>query len=82
MKVLKQIKESLIFALNTLKVNRLRTVLTLLGITIGIFAIIAFFIAAHIFWCNNDKASAIFNYKKAIKAAEYNYKWLARENTA
>jgi len=43
MKVLKQIKESLIFALNTLKVNRLRTVLTLLGITIGIFAIISVF---------------------------------------
>ena len=37
------IKESFIFAINALKVNRLRTMLTLLGITIGIFAIISVF---------------------------------------
>ncbi len=35
------LKESFLFAYNALKVNRLRTVLTLLGITIGIFAIIS-----------------------------------------
>ncbi len=37
------LKESFLFALNALKVNRLRTLLTLLGITIGIFAIISVF---------------------------------------
>lgn len=37
------IKESFLFAINALKVNRLRTLLTLLGITIGIFAIISVF---------------------------------------
>ncbi len=36
-------KESFLFAINALKVNRLRTLLTLLGITIGIFAIISVF---------------------------------------
>jgi putative ABC transport system permease protein len=38
-------KESLLFALHALRVNRLRTMLSLLGITIGIFAIIAVFTA-------------------------------------
>lgn len=37
------IKESFLFAINALNVNRLRTSLTLLGITIGIFAIISVF---------------------------------------
>jgi putative ABC transport system permease protein len=37
------LKESFLFAINALKVNRLRTVLNLLGITIGIFAIISVF---------------------------------------
>lgn len=37
------LKESFLFAFNALKVNRLRTLLTLLGITIGIFAIISVF---------------------------------------
>lgn len=37
------LKESFLLALNALKVNRLRTLLTLLGITIGIFAIISVF---------------------------------------
>ncbi len=37
------IKESFLFAINALKVNRLRTLLTLLGITLGIFAIISVF---------------------------------------
>lgn len=37
------LKESFVFAFNALKVNRLRTLLTLLGITIGIFAIISVF---------------------------------------
>jgi putative ABC transport system permease protein len=37
------LKESLLFALNALIVNRLRTFLSLLGITIGIFAIISVF---------------------------------------
>jgi len=37
------IKESFLFAFNALKINRLRTLLTLLGITIGIFAIISVF---------------------------------------
>ena len=37
------IKESFLFAINAMKVNRLRTLLTLLGITIGIFAIISVF---------------------------------------
>lgn len=38
-------RESLVFAFHALRVNRLRTVLSLLGITIGIFAIIAVFTA-------------------------------------
>jgi len=37
------LKESLIFALNSLILNKLRTFLSLLGITIGIFAIISVF---------------------------------------
>ncbi len=41
--ILKNIKESLIFAFSSVIVNRLRTVLSLLGITIGIFAIIFVF---------------------------------------
>lgn len=40
---LKLLKESLLFALNALIVNKLRTFLSLLGITIGIFAIISVF---------------------------------------
>lgn len=36
-------KESIIFAINALVVNKLRTLLSLLGITIGIFAIITVF---------------------------------------
>ena len=36
-------KESLIFAINSLRANKLRTFLSLLGITIGIFAIISVF---------------------------------------
>jgi putative ABC transport system permease protein len=43
MKIIKNIKESLISAYSALKINRLRTLLTLLGITIGIFAIISVF---------------------------------------
>jgi len=43
MLILNLIKESFVFAFNALKVNRLRTMLTLLGITIGIFAIISVF---------------------------------------
>jgi putative ABC transport system permease protein len=37
------LKESFLFAFSALKVNRLRTLLTLLGITIGVFAIISVF---------------------------------------
>jgi len=40
---LRLFKESVYFAVNALIVNRLRTVLSLLGITIGIFAIISVF---------------------------------------
>lgn len=40
---LKLLKESLLFAINALVVNKLRTFLSLLGITIGIFAIISVF---------------------------------------
>lgn len=36
-------KESILFALDALRVNKLRTILSLLGITIGIFAIISVF---------------------------------------
>jgi putative ABC transport system permease protein len=43
MKVLKLILESLYFAINALAVNKIRTLLSLLGITIGIFSIIAVF---------------------------------------
>ncbi len=43
MKVLKLIFESLLFALNALSVNKTRTFLSLLGITIGIFTIISVF---------------------------------------
>jgi putative ABC transport system permease protein len=41
--ILKLIRESYIFALNAIIVNKLRTLLSLLGITIGIFAIITVF---------------------------------------
>lgn len=41
--VLKLIYESLLFAMNALVVNKVRTVLSLLGITIGIFSIISVF---------------------------------------
>ncbi|MCG8322254.1 MAG: ABC transporter permease [Cytophagales bacterium] len=43
MKVLKLILESFKFAMNALKVNKLRTLLSLAGVTIGIFAIISVF---------------------------------------
>src|SRR5882762_3145782 len=39
------LRESILFAFHALRVNRLRTMLSLLGITIGIFAIIAVFTA-------------------------------------
>ncbi|MEO5645581.1 MAG: ABC transporter permease [Bacteroidia bacterium] len=39
------LRESVVFAFHALRVNRLRTILSLLGITIGIFAIIAVFTA-------------------------------------
>jgi len=42
-KYLKLSRESLVFAFHAVIVNRLRTVLSLLGITIGIFAIISVF---------------------------------------
>ena len=41
--VIKLIIESLLFALNALRVNKVRTILSLLGITIGIFSIISVF---------------------------------------
>src|SRR3546814_4291144 len=40
---LRLIKESILFALEALRVNKLRTVLSLLGVTIGIFLIISVF---------------------------------------
>ena len=43
MKMLRLIWESLIMAVKAVMVNRLRAMLSLLGITIGIFAIIAVF---------------------------------------
>lgn len=43
MKLLKLVYESLLFAINELAVNRVRTFLSLLGITIGIFSIISVF---------------------------------------
>ena len=43
MLLLRLIYESLSFANNSLKANKLRTFLSLLGITIGIFAIISVF---------------------------------------
>ncbi|MBN2637524.1 MAG: ABC transporter permease [Bacteroidales bacterium] len=43
MKVTKLIYESLVFAVNSLKINKVRTFLSLLGITIGIFSIISIF---------------------------------------
>jgi putative ABC transport system permease protein len=43
MLILKLLKESLIFAYSSVLVNKLRTLLSLLGITIGIFAIISVF---------------------------------------
>jgi len=43
MKYFKLVLESFLFALNAVIVNRLRTMLSLLGITIGIFAIISVF---------------------------------------
>ncbi len=41
--IIKLIKESAAFAINSVLANKLRTILTLLGITIGIFAIISVF---------------------------------------
>jgi hypothetical protein len=41
--LLKLLRESLIFAFSSVMVNKLRTLLSLLGITIGIFAIISVF---------------------------------------
>jgi len=41
--ILRQLYESLVFALQSFKVNKTRTFLSLLGITIGIFAIISVF---------------------------------------
>jgi len=38
---LKLIRESFVFAMNALRTNKLRTLLTLLGVTVGIFSIIA-----------------------------------------
>lgn len=43
MKILHNLQESFISAINSLKINKLRTFLTLFGITIGIFAIISVF---------------------------------------
>ncbi|MBC8320922.1 MAG: ABC transporter permease [Bacteroidetes bacterium] len=43
MKIIKLIYESLLFAVNALAVNKIRTFLSLLGITIGIFSIISVF---------------------------------------
>ncbi|MBN2616011.1 MAG: ABC transporter permease [Bacteroidales bacterium] len=43
MKVIKLIYESLVFSVNSLKINKIRTILSLLGITIGIFSIISIF---------------------------------------
>ncbi|MFM2136044.1 MAG: hypothetical protein RL021_1444 [Bacteroidota bacterium] len=41
--ILRLVRESFLFAMEALRVNKLRTVLSLLGITIGIFAIISVF---------------------------------------
>ncbi len=41
--IIKLLRESILFAINSVIANKLRTVLTLLGITIGIFAIISVF---------------------------------------
>jgi putative ABC transport system permease protein len=38
---LRLVKESFSFAMNALRTNKLRTLLSLLGVTIGIFSIIA-----------------------------------------
>jgi putative ABC transport system permease protein len=43
MKIIKLIYESLLFAINALTINKVRTFLSLLGITIGIFSIISVF---------------------------------------
>lgn len=43
MLILRLIKESLLFAIDSLVVNKLRTFLSLLGITIGIFAMVSVF---------------------------------------
>ncbi|MFO8235516.1 MAG: ABC transporter permease [Bacteroidales bacterium] len=43
MKILHNLQESFISAIHSLKINKLRTFLTLFGITIGIFAIISVF---------------------------------------
>jgi len=43
MKIVKLIYESFLFAINALAVNKIRTFLSLLGITIGIFSIISVF---------------------------------------
>ena len=43
MKILKLISESILFATHALAINKIRSVLSLLGITIGIFSIISVF---------------------------------------
>jgi putative ABC transport system permease protein len=55
-KYLKLTRESLVFAFHAVVVNRLRTLLSLLGITIGIFAIISVFTVIDSL-VNNIKAS-------------------------
>ena len=42
---LRLLRESVLMAIHALVVNKLRTILSLLGVTIGIFAIIAVFTA-------------------------------------
>ena len=78
---LKLFRESVLLALNSLVVNKLRTILSLLGITIGIFAIIAVFTVIDSLEMNvRDSVSAwgddvIFIQKWPWGVGEKEYEW-------
>ena len=55
--LLRMIKEAMLFALNSVAVNKLRTFLSLFGITIGIFSIISVFTVFD--WMENSVKDSI-----------------------
>src|SRR3954467_10016660 len=68
---LRLLKESLSFAINALRNNKLRTLLSLLGVTIGIFSIIAVLAAVD----SLDK-----KIKKDLSALDKNTMYLTKQS--